>query len=124
MKTRMMRKIAVLVTGSALALSFPVAGAIADQGGTPHNGNNGNGVGNQGGGKPDNPGSQGKGKQHTNKGKHKGQHKQNGPNGSRSCPDAVFEVGNHRDRNDLPTEQARENGLKCGFTGGISDATN
>jgi hypothetical protein len=45
MKTRMMRKIAVLVTGSALALSLPVAGAVADSGGVPH------------------PGSQGKGKQ-------------------------------------------------------------
>ncbi len=36
MKTRMMRKIAVLVTGSALALSFPVAGSFADP---PGNGN-------------------------------------------------------------------------------------
>jgi hypothetical protein len=43
MKTRMMRKIAVLVTGSALALSFPVAGAIADSGGTPHDGSQGKG---------------------------------------------------------------------------------
>jgi hypothetical protein len=29
MKTRMMRKIAVLVTGSALALSFPIASSVA-----------------------------------------------------------------------------------------------
>jgi hypothetical protein len=29
MKIRMMRKIAVLVTGSALALSFPVASSVA-----------------------------------------------------------------------------------------------
>ena len=36
MKTRTMRKIAVLVTGSALALSFPVASSVADQGGTPN----------------------------------------------------------------------------------------
>ena len=39
MKTRMMRKIAVLVTGSALALSFPVAGSFADP---PGNGNDNN----------------------------------------------------------------------------------
>ena len=38
MKTRMMRRIAVLVTGSALALSFPVASSVADVGGVPHNG--------------------------------------------------------------------------------------
>ena len=43
LKTRMMRKIAVLVTGSALALSFPVAGAIADSGGVPHSGSQGKG---------------------------------------------------------------------------------
>jgi hypothetical protein len=43
LKTRMMRKIAVLVTGSALALSFPVAGAIADSGGMPHSGSQGKG---------------------------------------------------------------------------------
>jgi hypothetical protein len=53
MKTRMMRKIAVLVTGSALALSFPVAGAIADSGGVPHDG------------------SHGKGKQHKNNGQNR-----------------------------------------------------
>jgi hypothetical protein len=113
MKTRMMRKIAVLVTGSALALSFPVAGAIAGPGGVPH------------------PGSQGKGKQekqHTNKGKHKGkQQKQNGPNGpngSSRCPDPFPGQGNQRDRGTLPTEQARDNGQKCGFTGGFSNSTN
>jgi hypothetical protein len=39
MKTRMMRKIAVLVTGSALALSFPVASSVADRGGVPNDGN-------------------------------------------------------------------------------------
>jgi hypothetical protein len=39
----MMRKIAVLVTGSALALSFPVAGAIAESGGVPHDGSHGKG---------------------------------------------------------------------------------
>jgi hypothetical protein len=33
MKTRMMRKIAVLVTGSTLALSLPVASSVANQGG-------------------------------------------------------------------------------------------
>ena len=38
MKSRMMRKVAVLVTGSALALSFPVAGAVANQGGVPNGG--------------------------------------------------------------------------------------
>jgi hypothetical protein len=38
MKTRMMRKVAVLVTGSALALSFPVASSVADQGGVPNHG--------------------------------------------------------------------------------------
>jgi hypothetical protein len=43
MKTRMMRKIALLMTGSALALSFPVAGAIADLGGMPHSGSQGKG---------------------------------------------------------------------------------
>ncbi len=37
MKTRMMRKLAVLVTGSALSLSFPVASSVADSGGVPHN---------------------------------------------------------------------------------------
>jgi len=36
MKTRMMRKIAVLVTGSALALSFPVASSFAGQPSGPH----------------------------------------------------------------------------------------
>jgi hypothetical protein len=39
MKTRMMRKIAVLVTGSALALSFPVASSVANPGGVPNDGN-------------------------------------------------------------------------------------
>jgi hypothetical protein len=39
LKTRMMRKIAVLVTGSALALSFPVASSFADP---PGNGNGNN----------------------------------------------------------------------------------
>jgi hypothetical protein len=43
MKTRMMRKIALLVTGSALAVSFPVAGAIAESGGVPHSGSQGKG---------------------------------------------------------------------------------
>jgi hypothetical protein len=38
MKTRMMRKIAVLVTGSALALSFPVASSFAGQPSGPNNG--------------------------------------------------------------------------------------
>jgi hypothetical protein len=36
MKSRMMQKAAVLVTGSALALSFPVASSVAVQGGTPN----------------------------------------------------------------------------------------
>lgn len=39
MKTRITRKIAVLVTGSALALSFPVASSVANQGGVPNDGN-------------------------------------------------------------------------------------
>jgi hypothetical protein len=39
MKTRMMRKVAVLVTGSALALSFPVASSVANQNGIPNDGN-------------------------------------------------------------------------------------
>ena len=39
MKTRMMRKIAVLVTGSALALSFPVASSF----GVPNGNNENNG---------------------------------------------------------------------------------
>jgi hypothetical protein len=38
MKTRMMRKIAVLVTGSALALSVPVASSFAGQPNTPNGG--------------------------------------------------------------------------------------
>jgi hypothetical protein len=38
MKRRMMRKIAVLVTGSALALSFPVASSVANPGGVPNGG--------------------------------------------------------------------------------------
>lgn len=38
MKTRMMRKIAVLVTGSTLALSLPVASSVANQGGVPNGG--------------------------------------------------------------------------------------
>jgi hypothetical protein len=38
MKTRMMRKVAVLVTGSALALSVPVASSVANQGGVPNDG--------------------------------------------------------------------------------------
>ena len=46
MKTRMMRKIAVLVTGSALALSFPVAGSFADP---PGNGNGNHHCGNSAG---------------------------------------------------------------------------
>ena len=37
MKSRTMRKLAVLVTGAALAISLPVASSVADQGGTPHN---------------------------------------------------------------------------------------
>jgi hypothetical protein len=31
-----MRKVAVLATGAVLALSFPAASAVADQGGVPH----------------------------------------------------------------------------------------
>ena len=38
MKTRMMRKLAVLLTGSALALSLPVASSVANQGGVPNGG--------------------------------------------------------------------------------------
>jgi hypothetical protein len=36
MKSRMIRKVAVLVTGSALALSLPAASAVADKGGVPN----------------------------------------------------------------------------------------
>ena len=116
MKTGMMRKIAVLVTGLALALSFPVAGAIADQGGVPHNGTHGPQNGSQGKGKPDNPGSQGKGK-----GK---QHKQNGLNGESKCPDPFPGLGNRKgvDQHTLPP-QARFKGQKCGFTDGLIDGT-
>jgi hypothetical protein len=32
-----MRRVAVLVTGAALAISIPVASSGADQGGVPHN---------------------------------------------------------------------------------------
>jgi hypothetical protein len=38
LKTRMMRKIAVLVTGSALALSLPVASSFAEQPTEPNTG--------------------------------------------------------------------------------------
>ena len=41
MKTRTMRKIAVLATGSALALSLPVASSFAGQPGSPHEGQHG-----------------------------------------------------------------------------------
>jgi len=34
----MMRKVAVLVTGSALALSFPVASSVANSSGVPNDG--------------------------------------------------------------------------------------
>jgi len=37
MKSRAMRRVAVLVTGAALAISIPVASSGADQGGVPHN---------------------------------------------------------------------------------------
>jgi hypothetical protein len=37
MKSRTMRRVAVLVTGAALAVSVPVASSVADQGGVPHN---------------------------------------------------------------------------------------
>jgi hypothetical protein len=36
MKSRMIRKLAVLGTGAALALSLPVASAVGDQGGVPN----------------------------------------------------------------------------------------
>ena len=39
MKTRIMQRIAVLATGSALALSLPVAAAVANPGGAPNDGN-------------------------------------------------------------------------------------
>ncbi len=38
MKTRMIRKVAVLVASSALALSFPVASSVANKGGVPNGG--------------------------------------------------------------------------------------
>jgi hypothetical protein len=37
MKSRTMRKLAVLATGAAMAISLPVASSVADQGGVPHN---------------------------------------------------------------------------------------
>ena len=36
MKTQTMRKLAALLTGAALALSFPVASSVADAGGVPN----------------------------------------------------------------------------------------
>jgi hypothetical protein len=36
MKSRTMRRVAVLVTGAAMAVSFPVASSVADQGGVPN----------------------------------------------------------------------------------------
>jgi hypothetical protein len=36
MKSRMVRKVAVLVIGSALALSLPIASSVAIQGGVPN----------------------------------------------------------------------------------------
>jgi hypothetical protein len=95
MKTRMMRKIAVLVTGSALALSFPVAGAIADSGGVPHNG------------------SHGKGKQH----------KQNGQNGHQ-CPTWSNGKGVDGSRLPGQANWDSGQGLKCGFVlGGLRAAS-
>jgi hypothetical protein len=88
MKSRMIRKVAVLVTGSALALSFPVAGAIADSGGVPHEG------------------SKGKGKQQKNKGT------QPRRNGGQSCPTWSNGKGVQID---LPQQAANGQGLKCGF---------
>ena len=38
MKIRTMHKLVALVTGVALAFSFPVASSVADKGGIPHNG--------------------------------------------------------------------------------------
>jgi hypothetical protein len=39
MSTRLMRRFAVLLTASALAISLPVAGSVANQGGVPNGGN-------------------------------------------------------------------------------------
>jgi len=39
MKTRLTRRLAVLLTGSALALSLPIASSVANQGGVPNGGN-------------------------------------------------------------------------------------
>ncbi len=36
MKTQTMRRLAALVTGAALAFSFPVASSVADRGGVPN----------------------------------------------------------------------------------------
>ena len=95
MKTRMMRKIAVVMTGSALALSFPVAGAVADSGGVPH------------------PGSQGKGKQQ----------KQNGQNGQ--CPtDKSKGNGVDSSRLPATAQWDNGQGKKCGFVfGGLKAAS-
>jgi hypothetical protein len=85
MKTRMMRKAAVLVTGSALALSFPVASSVADQGGVP------------------------------NHGKAKTEKKQKKNQNGRECSDKALENGNGVPSSvDLPSQADRDNGLKCG----------
>ncbi len=121
MKSRMMRQVAVLVTGSALALSFPIASSLANPGGVPNGG--------VGSSKPCK--AKGKGvrkKQLTDlpsqgrKGKKCGFNKQdangqlqngqpngppNGPNGGPSCPDPFPGQGNGRPISDLP-QQAQD----------------
>jgi len=94
MKTRMMRKIAVVMTGSALALSFPVAGAVADSGGVPHN-------------------SPGKGKQQ----------KQNGQNGQ-CPTDKSKGNGVDSSRLPATAQWDNGQGKKCGFVfGGLKAAS-
>jgi hypothetical protein len=126
MKTRMMRKIAVLVTGSALALSFPVASSF---GGVP-NGNDGNN-GNNGKACP-HKGSQGSGpkkdktdlpSQARDKGLKCGFEKGTDGNGNgngnhgKACPGKGNP--NHPSR-----PAPNTHGMKCGFMKGVnSDLT-
>jgi hypothetical protein len=121
MKRRMMGKIAVLVTSSALALSFPVASSFGVP--TGNNGNNGKACPHKG--------SQGKGPKKpapNNKGKGKkcGFNKQNGngngppngpPNGGPSCPSPFPGQGNELSTSVLPSGAQDSSGLFCGFTG-------
>jgi hypothetical protein len=88
MKSGMMRKIAVLVTGSALALSFPVASSVADQGGVPNHG-----------------------KAKTEKKQKKNKQNQN----NRHCNENALSHGMGVPNTvNLPPQADNSNGLKCG----------